>query len=745
MNQIAHFIDRHRRLVSFALIALTAFSLAGMARLEYAVEPRTEIRGDGSDFEFLEGVFEDFGSDDFELIVLVTADDLFVPDALAALRRLVSEIGQVDGVIEVHSLDDVLLLAGGLPRPLLPKSPADPSELRRAREAALSHPVVRGQLLSLDARTTLVAARVDSTLLTIDRLEPVVQQVRQRCQRIAAESNLVIQVTGLPGLRVDIYSTLRRENRKFIAAGPLVAGLMALVLFRRLSGLVITATPPLLGTLWTLGCLGWLDQRITVITTVVPTLILVIGFADAVHLMVHLRHEAARGRSARAASLDAVRQLGRACGLTSLTTAVGFGSLVLASSPTIQQFGSACALGAMLTFVAVITTVPLLAGTPLGEWSVSHVSVKRTGRTERFLEHLVGPLLDHARPVAVVGIVATVALASTALWLKPDMNMTESLSPESESVRAFETYEAAFGGGMVVQAVVDWNGSEQDVPAGLFAALRSIHDLFDADPFTAHPMSVLSLVESTGVASTQIGPRLAILALLPGELVERFYRLDRRRALVTAHVRDVGAAASLPAMQRLDAKLAEISERHDGIALRLTGTPVVATRTVHTMLTDLGKSLSLASVIIFAVMSLAFRSLAYGLVSVIPNAFPLAVTSAFLVFTGRPLQLSSLIVFTVCLGIAVDDTIHVLTRYRRELERSPGAREAVRRSFVAVGRALAVTTLVFLAGFGTVLTSVIPLIQLYAWLSCLAIAAALVGDLVILPALMVCFLGKRSK
>jgi predicted RND superfamily exporter protein len=138
-------------------------------------------------------------------------------------------------------------------------------------------------------------------------------------------------------------------------------------------------------------------------------------------------------------------------------------------------------------------------------------------------------------------------------------------------------------------------------------------------------------------------------------------------------------------------------------------------------------------------MTVVFRSWKLGLISILPNAFPLVTTAAWLVMTGRPLELTSVIVFSICLGIAVDDTIHVINRFQRELSAGTDVQTAIKRTFIAVGSALATTTIVLIVGFGSVSVSEMPTSQLFAKLGMIAIFAALIGDLIFLPAMLAYF------
>jgi predicted RND superfamily exporter protein len=190
--------------------------------------------------------------------------------------------------------------------------------------------------------------------------------------------------------------------------------------------------------------------------------------------------------------------------------------------------------------------------------------------------------------------------------------------------------------------------------------------------------------------------------------------------------------------------LRALEQKHTRIRMHLTGTDFVARSNVNGMILDLAISLGFAALLIFGVIALEFRSLRLGLISLLPNLFPLALVGGYLYWSGRPLQMSSAILFTVLLGLAVDDTIHFLWRYRRERAQTGDVRLATTRAFFSVGRAIAITTLVLMLGFGCLVFSAIPLNQLFAGLACLGLVGALLGDLVFLPALLFLF-DRQSK
>ncbi len=249
------------------------------------------------------------------------------------------------------------------------------------------------------------------------------------------------------------------------------------------------------------------------------------------------------------------------------------------------------------------------------------------------------------------------------------------------------------------------------------------------------PLSYLNLLDALPGGRANSAARV----LIPKDVSRRLAREDLRRALVIAAVPDGPTEVMQPLFRSIRDGLAKLGQQHPGVGFQLTGTDVVARASVNGMISDLAVSLAFAALLIFGVISLEFRSLRLGLISLLPNLFPLALVGGVLYALGRPLQMSSAVLFTVLLGLAVDDTIHFLSRYRRELHSSPNVEHAVRSAFFSVGRAIVITTLVLMLGFGCLAFSAVPLNQLFAGLACLGLAGALLGDLLLLPALLVLF------
>ena len=365
--------------------------------------------------------------------MLLRTDDIFTPKAVTALRQLVSRMRKGKGIAQVYSIDDIPVISGGIPHRLLPTELLDEDALQRARAEALAHPLTGGQLVSPDAAITLVIVRLNE-FSTVDELFPMVRDIRRIARTIATEHGLEVLVTGSPALTADWFTEMRSQRIKIPVITCCVTLVIAILLLRNFSAVIITSTPHIFGTIWTLGAMGWIGIELTMLGSAMPALLAAIGFSDSIHLMLHMRHEVDSGSSARSGAILAIRRIGIACALTSLTTAVGFGSLLLASRPSVRDFGGCCAMGCVLTFVAVMTLVPLLSGTFLGRRCAAVAKSEQMSRWD-YCFYWVGRCVSR-RPmlITVFSVLITIALAATALKLRPDVDIHSCLRFVLESL-----------------------------------------------------------------------------------------------------------------------------------------------------------------------------------------------------------------------------------------------------------------------------------------------------------------------
>ncbi len=733
-----------------AVIALCISLIAGfgLTQVSFDDSPHNIFRTEDEEFQFLNSVLEQYGADDNDCLLMVSpqgSTPIFSAAGLAQLRELAAEIEQVDGVQDVISLanprvEQFLGLAGADSNREL-----TPADYTAAQDKALNNPLIHGQLLADDAAATLVIARLESERKNIAHFEQPVADLREIARTISAESPLLVEMTGIPPLRVEIFSAVQSENQKYMVIGSLLAFAMAFVLFRKLRLVMIASIGPILGSMWTIGMMALLGQKINVLNVVLPTLVIVVGFTSSIHLIIDARKSLAAGQTVRESVWLAISHLGGACSLAMLTTVVGFASLATSSAEILRMFGLACAGGVVCSFTSVILTVPLLMLWLLRDEGDSQQRKPNT-RLGHAMEQLTSWIIARPRSIVIAGCMATLLPVALLPQLYPDTALTETIPEDRESFQTLQRCDETFGGVLSIMIAVDWTDDLTLTSQPVQSTLAEIETAIDETPPLRYPLSVRSLLRTIDPSNPDSFRAQLGLSLVPRETLDRMYRQEYpRRTIVTARLPDLGAAEYLKIISKFETRLEEIETQHPEISLRMTGTPILAARNINQMVVDLTKSLTLAAVVIFGVITVTFRSFKLGLLSLIPNSFPLVLTAAMLVIFGYPLQLASVIVFTICLGLAVDDTIHYLNRFKREFDAHGEVRTALRRASHSVGSALIVSTLVLLAGFGSVIASEIPTSRLFASLACTAMVAALLGDLLFLPALLAVFVKDSPK
>ncbi|MCA9126014.1 MAG: MMPL family transporter [Planctomycetales bacterium] len=673
-----------------------------------------------------------------DAIVVVESQDFFTAANVHALRQVVRDLEALPQVQSVIWMDRMPILnIFGLPEPLLPTGHASPQRYQAARDKAQANPLVYGQLLSDDMRSTLLLIHFDGyQLFSDEQATSEIKATAVKSAEAAGNSDLTFRVTGHMPMWIAHINSHEANQLKFQLIGYGMILLMTLVLFRGLRAVIIVSLGPIVGVLWTLGYIGYFDVGGNpLVAVILPILVSLVGLTDGVHLMVEIRKLRASGLEHQQAALQGLTKVGMACFLTSLTTATGLGSLMLAKSELVREFGMCSMIGVLLSFISVITVIPLACSTWLGarvhighDRSLVDINLARIGIV---IQHV----LRHPGQISVLGIACTLALIGVSLTLQPDQRESDGLPASAEATLAMQHVDRAFGGLQYSQVRVSWDQAIAADSPLVLKVLIDVDDLLKQEPLIGHPLSIRNLLDAQP-GSGQPEERMSLLELLPPPLKRAFYTPEHHEAWISFRVMDLGIATYGPVFTRIEKGLAKIQDSYAGFHLELAGNAIWRWRNLYQIVVDLASSLGTASLIILITLSIVYRSIRLGLISIVPNLFPLAFTGGYLVWAGYNLEIVMVCSFTICLGIAVDDTIHFLTRYREELTRTQNKDIAIERAFTGVGTALIMTTLVLVAGFSTVIASDSRDHRIFATMGVLTISAALFCDLVFLPAML---------
>ncbi|MEW8260891.1 MAG: efflux RND transporter permease subunit [Candidatus Thiodiazotropha taylori] len=730
--------DRPSRLLLAGLMLVTLMMLLGMAKLQFNDDYKSLFKTDREEYQELESFLNRFPADDQELVILFRADRILAEPTIFQLQEVVEKI---EGTPAIESLFSIF----SIPEPNSSIRRIDPllsvESMEEDLEASLlaigGHPMVRNKLLSEDGRLTIAVAILEEGYVGLDQISEIIERIHTITDQVGDGAGLEVFVTGNAAIRVALKSQSTRDQILLNSIGGLLAFSITLFLFRSFELSLIITAGPLIGVIWTLGCMGFMGSKLNVINQMISPLVMVIGFTDAIHLMFAIQRRRIQGLSRVSASIAAIKDVGMACMLTSITTAIGFAVLILTDSTVIQELALHASIGVLLTFVAVVIFIP--ASAALLEDDVilnsSRLDIRLTDN--RILNKVLIVIGENAVAVVSVGVVLTAFAVYQAQQLTTDFKFRENLPQSHEVSEAMRLADRHLNGIQPLNIVIQANnGGVIESTQAVELITRVQVDLIEQFGLT-NSISVVDLLRVLPGGSEDLSQQFSRLVYLPSKLVNRFYHEQSGEAVILVRLPDNGANMQLETITQLEESLSQLSEESDRFSLRLQGISLAAAKGSVDMIQDLLVSILSAVVIIFLVLSLFLKSIKLGLISFLPNILPLATVAALLVVNDQPLQYATIMVFTICLGIIVDDGIHMIVRYQKEFHKVRNVTIAVHRTLQAIAPVLLVTTLILLAGFVSMLTSSTEVIVRMGYLSCVALIMALLADLVLLPSLIV--------
>jgi len=721
-------------------ILISGVVIFGLSRLQFHDDPRSSFRPKTAAAIAAEELLAEFPILEDAFLVLVQGGGFFQSEKLTALEDFDFELRGIDGVKRVLSIFDARarVAVDGYYPPLMPGPSASSEELAAAAKAAIDHPGLRGIVLSDRADALLFF--VDPDIPTDDRegLLRMGAEIEEAGAVLTRAADFEVGVTGVPAIHPQIVDTIMQEQVLYAAGGALLGAVIGWLLFRSVAALLLVFLVPQVASSWILGVMGLVGEPIGVLNSMVMVLVMILALANAMHMILAVCRHGAAGKSPREASVAAAVEVGPACFLTSLTTAIAFGSLVLSDNLLVVHFGVVCALGTLLMFAAVLLVVPLLSGVGWIGRSLARSPASAARVSDRYFR-LGDFALRHSRVVFILGVVLLVAAILLGSRVHPDFSYQENLGDAAPGAVALAAVDEEFGGSQPLYYLVKSDAPiDQTASEALEQLLDRLNRTLSGTEFGGTPRSVWNLSRATGKSAIE-----ALEELSPadrGSLVGG----DGRTLLVTLPVRDAGGAKLIPFLRSLEGEIDALAAEFSGFDIVPAGLLVLSTFASDDIIREMAISLAAAAVLIFAVIMFALRSVVLGLISFLPNVLPLAVTLGLLVLLGEPLRYNSALALTICLGVAVDDTVHLLFRYRAARRRGEAPSPAVLEALPATGSALVNSTLILGVGLAMLLFSSLPTIRLFGLLCIVTLLVALVADLILLPAMLKIFDRRRT-
>lgn len=559
---------------------------------------------------------------------------------------------------------------------------------------------------------------------------------------------------GVPYVSGIYTDVIRHDLVTFVPLTGLLTALILLVIFGSARGVLLPSVTVALAVIAALGAMMATGGKLNIINSSMPTLLLVIAVADGVHILSRYLEEAAVAQTPREAASRTMAHMTGACALTSITSAVGFASLLTAQLPIIRSFGIYSGLGILLAYLVTMLLVPpVLSLMPLPrgrEQERSRSEQSLSARLARWTtDHAVMLVWEHRRACGVAMLVGLVVCLVGVSRVEQNSHLLAELADDHPASEANRVIEAHLGGVLSGAVMVYGEPGDMARPEVLGAldqigAFAEAWRWEDGRPLVSQAISLAPIVKEAHAdflgdptARTIPTTRAGVVALLdqvPAERRAELTSADYAVTHLTFRMYDVGSAAWSALREGLEAEIARELAPLGTFRVVFTGSSTLGQDAMGFMTRDLVTSLFLAVVIIMVLMTVLFRSLWLGVLSMVPNLLPLLVTLATVGYLGIDMRVSTAVVFSVSLGIAVDDTIHLLVRFREELRRTPSDYEgALRRAMHHSGRAILFTTAILCVGFGVLSASEFTAVRELGLLGAVTLFSAVVGDLLVLP------------
>jgi uncharacterized protein len=721
------------------IVAVSLIALVGITRINVDDSLTELFRTNSAEFAKYETLTKRFPASEYDVLIVIEHKNLLTADRIERLREITLELDFIDanrGIISIFSAREAPGKAD-IPAPLIPAEIPEGKEFEDLKQRILTDKIVGEKMISKDGTLALIIMALDRDVVKQQGLKQIIADIREAVDEQIQGSGMRVKLSGPPVMQLEIRNAVLTDRLIYNGLGFFLGTLVCLFFFRSFSLTLVTIAAPAIAILWSLGVLGLMGVRLNLFLNVITPLIMVIAYSDATHMMFTIRRHLGRGANRYEAVKQAIFEVGPACVLTSFTTAVALSSLIFASSALIRTFGIVAAVSTIISFLAVLIVVPVLSVLMLRH--EEKFITKKSGQPgfvhilSSLSEWVANSVKRHAMIYAVAGYLAAIVFGAAYLSLEPRYRLADQVPDREEAVFASARLDKKLTGANPVHIMIEL-GKDKSLygrdTLGLIAEAQKIMENSE-DMGNVWSLEVLRrwLVEKGEI---EAGTLRKYVEFLPKTLTRRFISADEKTVLVTGRMPDLNSASLLPVVNKIDRELRLLRIAHPDYQLSVTGLPAIAARNSHQMIGELGFGLMSTIAVVVALIALVFRSFYAALVSIIPNLFPIFAAGSVLYVTGYGLQFSSAVALTVAFGLAVNDTIHFL--HRLHLERQKGHRDSVTRTVKLMGPVLMLTTIVLILGLAVTAFSGLPSLRMFGWLSAITLFAALIGDVILLPA-----------
>lgn len=744
MERLTRWVLRWPKTTLVLILLLTVAFAAGVPRLQIDNSVDSMLPANHPARVLYDEVNDTFGGTDI-IVVALESDEVFSVTTINQVIELTDEFETVPGVDKVVSLSTVKRMEGNggdlIVRDLMPTVPADAQERAELRDYVMSNALYVDNVISSDGRYAgfIVELAPDAD---DSRVYSAIRAITD-AQPNASD----IYIAGGPAVNAEMSIAMKADLTRLV---PFVVLVLAVVLYlslRTLQGVLLPLAVVLISTIWTIGLMAWTKTTMAMISTTLPVMLIAIGVADAIHILTDYYSGVGAGKEKRDAIRLVMRHIGLAVVLTSITTLVGFLSLGTSPVRQVMQFGLFVGFGVMAALAITLTVLPAVLELTRVPKGIMCRAVRAQRRTQLalapWLNRLARAVVTHRRAIVVVGIGIFLFAAIGGTRLTVETNTLRFFRPDSPVRQATEVVDKSFGGSENLSVIIDGDIKSPQVLNSMLA----LQDWAEGLPQVGYTVSIADYVAQINESLHGNDPAQHVIPATRNAVAQEIllyemsgdpsdfarvvnYNYDEARIAIRMESLTSSQLGKL--VNEIDSQAVKTADGEFGV--RITGSSYL-----FKVLTDLlvhGQILSLLVSLfgVALVVGLIFRSVRFGLLSMIPLGFTITLNFGVMGWLGIPLDTATTMIASIAIGIGVDYTVHFLSKYRRERRDGVEPHDAVSETIRTTGRAIIYNAVAVAAGFAVLLFSSFGPIATLGALVAVTMGISAIAALTLLPA-----------
>ncbi|NNM18593.1 MAG: MMPL family transporter [Croceitalea sp.] len=699
-----------------------------------------------------------FGQEDNAIVLAVRDSLLFLPENFNRWNKLSKQfeaIPEIDFVISTDNLKELVKdkeKEEFVLRPLITETPETKEAVQAIKNQLFNNmPFYENLIFKKASGTVRTVIYMDKDILnTSVRNEFILIDLENLVENFEEETGLDVRVSGMPYIRTWNSKIIIDEIGNFILAALLVTSIIFFFFFRSFRATFISMCVVIIGVMWAFGVLGLFKYEITILTALIPPLIIVIGIPNCIFLINKYQQEVKKHGNQALSLQRVISKIGNATLMTNVTTASGFATFIILDSDLLKEFGIVASINILCIFLLSLLIIPIVYSfMPVPQDKhLKHLNKKWIDLFVSWMERMVR---HHRIGVYITSVIVLVMSIIGIYQIKITGSRIEDLPKDAKFFQDIRFFEEEFDGIMPVEVVVDSKQKNGILKPATLRRMNELGDEINETPELSKPVSVVNLVKYSKQAFYNGIPKyyqlptsqentfimdVARKSSENGNLLESFVDSTGQTARITTFMRDVKTQRMEEIEQDLLVSISKIfpSERYN---VYMTGKALLFLKGTKYLVKNLLISLALAIGLISLFMAYLFRSFRMIIISLVPNLLPLVITAGLMGYLGVPIKPSTILVFSIAFGISVDDTIHFLAKYRQELIANKWQiKKSVYNALRETGVSMFYTSIVLFFGFSVFIISSFGGTQALGGLVSATLLFAMLANLILLPSLL---------